>query len=71
MIKECPDCGIEYSYGRNICHICGGTKIFFGIIFKDDRTGHKWNCANSAECVDILIEQPEIFELTIEVFPEK
>jgi len=71
MIIKCPDCGIEYSYGRNICHICGDTKIFFGTIFKDDRTDHKWNCSSSTGCVDISIEHPEIFESIIEVFPEK
>ncbi|MHA2288437.1 MAG: hypothetical protein ACXABG_06590 [Promethearchaeota archaeon] len=71
MIIKCPDCGIEYSYGRNICHKCGDTSIFFGTIFKGDRTDRKWNCSTSNGCVDILLEQPEIIESIIEVFPEK
>ncbi len=71
MITKCPDCGMEYSYGRNICHICGDTKLFFGTMFKGNRTDRKWNCATDAGCVDILLEQPEIFESIIEVLPEK
>ncbi|GAG89965.1 unnamed protein product, partial [marine sediment metagenome] len=50
---------------------CGDAKLFFGSIFKDDKTDRKWNCATDAGCVDILLEQPEIFESIIEVFPEK
>lgn len=44
MIIKCPACGIEYSYGRNICHICDGHCIFFGAILKKERTEHEWNC---------------------------
>jgi hypothetical protein len=46
MIIKCPKCGIEYSYGRNICHICKDHSIFFGAIFKGDRNAHPWNCEN-------------------------
>lgn len=70
MIIKCPECGIEYSYGRNICHICGDTKIFFGAMFKDDRTDHKWNCATSVECVDISIDGPDFRNTIIEIYPE-
>ena len=66
----CPDCGMEYSYGRNICHICGDTPHFFGTIFKGVRTDHKWNCATNSGCVDIPLGRHEIFESIIEIFPE-
>ena len=71
MIIKCPECGMEYSYGRNLCHICGDTPLFFGSMFKGDRTDHGWNCALGSGCVDILQEQPEIIESIIEVFPER
>ena len=43
MIIKCPRCGIEYSYGRNICHICETNSIFFGALFKGDRQEYQWN----------------------------
>jgi hypothetical protein len=71
MIIKCPDCGIEYSYGRNLCHVCSDTPLFFGTMLNGDRTEHIWNYANRSGCVDILLEQPEIIESNIEVFPER
>lgn len=44
MIIKCPKCGIEYSYGRNICHICEDHFIFFGAFFKGNRQEYQWNC---------------------------
>ncbi|MFW9770901.1 MAG: hypothetical protein ACFFEO_01855 [Candidatus Thorarchaeota archaeon] len=44
MMIKCPSCGIEYSYGRNICHMCEKYCIFFGSIFNLGRTERDWNC---------------------------
>lgn len=44
MIIKCPKCGIEYSYGRNICHICEDHLILFGAFFKGNRREYQWNC---------------------------
>lgn len=44
MIIKCPSCGLEYSYGRNICHICNNNSIFFGALLKGDRQEYQWNC---------------------------
>ncbi len=44
MVIRCPKCGIEYSYGRNICHICEDHSIFFGTLFNEDRREYQWNC---------------------------
>jgi hypothetical protein len=71
MIIQCPDCGIEYSYARNFCHICGASPLFFGTMLNGVRTDHRWNCAIRIGCVDILLEQPEIIESNIGVFPER
>ena len=70
MIIKCKDCGIEYSYGRNICHMCGDNTLFFGAIFGDDRIERKWNYASGAECIEILLEEPELHESIIDVIPE-
>ena len=70
MILKCPDCGIEYSYGRSICHICGDTKIFFGAMFKAKRTDYKWNCATSFESVGLSIDGPDFRDSLIEIYPE-
>ncbi len=70
MIIKCKDCGIEYSYGRNICHMCGDNTLFFGAILEDELTERRWNCASGDECVENLIEEPEFYESIIEVFSE-
>jgi hypothetical protein len=44
MIIKCPNCRAEYSYGRNICHICDNSIIFFGAIFGKKRKNYQWNC---------------------------
>ena len=40
MIK-CLEYGDEFSYGRKIC-CC--KSFYFGMIFKDKKIDHKWNC---------------------------
>ena len=70
MIIKCNECGIEYSYNRNICHACGDNTLFFGAIFGVDRSEHKWNCVLGDDCIEILIEESELPESIIEVFPE-
>jgi hypothetical protein len=44
MIIKCPECGIEYSYGRNICHVCDNNIILFGSIFFPSQKFRNWNC---------------------------
>ncbi|NHJ22361.1 MAG: hypothetical protein EAX91_15555 [Candidatus Lokiarchaeota archaeon] len=44
MIIKCPECGLEYSYGRNICHKCESNTILFGAIFEGPRQTYQWNC---------------------------
>ncbi|MFX0009731.1 MAG: hypothetical protein ACFE9R_05400 [Candidatus Hermodarchaeota archaeon] len=44
MIIKCPECGLEYSYGRNICHACESNTILFGAIFTGPRQTYQWNC---------------------------
>ena len=46
MIR-CPECGIEYSYGRNLCHACGNITIFQGSIFFKQRKEYAWNCIST------------------------
>ena len=70
MIIKCPDCGLEYSYGRNICHVCGDNPIFFGAMFNGERTNYKWNCVNGNECIDISMEERNMHESIIEIYPE-
>lgn len=72
MIIKCSECGLEYSYGRNLCHMCSSNTIFFGTIFKGDRKEYKWNCVTNNGCVDIpsRSEEQGIPELIIEIFPE-
>ncbi len=70
MIIKCKDCGIEYSYSRNICHMCGGNTLFFGAIFEEELSERNWNCVSSAQCIEILLEKHELPESIIEVFPE-
>jgi hypothetical protein len=53
MIK-CPECGIEYSYGRNLCHACENKTIFHGSIFFEQRKEYAWNC----NCTDVKATKP-------------
>jgi hypothetical protein len=53
MIR-CPECGIEYSYGRNLCHACDNNIIFHGSIFFEQRKEYAWNC----NCTDIKATKP-------------
>ena len=69
MIIKCKECGIEYTYGRKICHVCGDNTLFFGAILNNNGSEHKWNCISGPECIEILTEQPELRESIIEVFP--
>jgi len=41
---KCSECGKKISYGRKIscCDL-----NYFGIIFSDRRSDHKWNCMSS------------------------
>jgi hypothetical protein len=68
MIIKCKECGIEYTYGRKICHVYGDNTLFFGAIFNDTRSGHKWNCSSGTECIEIITEKPELRESIIEGF---
>ena len=70
MLIKCSECGLEYSYGRNLCHTCNVNTIFFGALFKGDRKAYKWNCISSDECIDLPSEEHEIRESIIEVYPE-
>jgi hypothetical protein len=57
MIIKCPDCGIEYSYGRNICHVCEKNTILFGSIFAPHQKSQSWNCFDSSYVRKNVIEQ--------------
>lgn len=71
MIIKCLDCGLEYSYGRNICHKCSDNTLFFGAIFKGDRIDYNWNCVNSNRRVNISRDEQYIHESIIEIYPER
>jgi hypothetical protein len=71
MIIKCSDCGLEYSYCRNLCHKCKVNPIFFGAIFKGDRTDYKWNCVTSNGDIDFPSKEPDIHETIIEIYPER
>jgi hypothetical protein len=70
MIIKCPDCGLEYSYGWKLCHTCNTNAIFFGAIFKGDRTEYKWNCLTRSGCEDLPSEEQVKHETIIELYPE-
>ncbi len=70
LIIKCPECGLEYSYGRNICHICGKLSIFFGAIFKGDRTEYAWNCVTSEKRFKTSTEKSIVQDTTIEICSE-
>ena len=56
MSIKCPFCGAEYSYGRIICHDCGELKIFFGVLFDDNKREYKWNCNCDMKKIKTLIK---------------
>jgi len=58
MIR-CPECGIEYSYGRNLCHACENKTIFHGSIFFEQRKEYAWNCTST----DVKATRPSKKEL--------
>jgi hypothetical protein len=43
-VNKCPECGIEYSYGRYICHSCNDSAIFSGVLLNESNTEYAWNC---------------------------
>jgi len=45
---KCTVCGLEYSYGRSICHICKDHTIYSGIIFKEKKKSYEWNCSTAS-----------------------
>jgi hypothetical protein len=57
MIIKCSECGIEYSYGRNICHKCDNKTIFFGSLLHQYRSYHNWNCEDSHVCLETPLTQ--------------
>ena len=58
MIK-CSECGDEFSYGRKIC-CC--KSIYFGMIFRDKKTDHKWNC--NTNIISYSPSEPLITEIS-------
>ncbi len=48
MLIKCSKCGLEYSYARNICHICGDNLIFFGALLNGNRREYRWNCEKNS-----------------------
>ena len=70
MITKCSDCGMEYSFGRYICHMCGDNTILFGAIFENDRSHHRWNCATSVECAETSIDESDFRDSIIEIYPQ-
>ncbi|NHJ23688.1 MAG: hypothetical protein EAX89_03885 [Candidatus Lokiarchaeota archaeon] len=57
MIK-CPECGIEYSYGRNVCHICKSNSILFGSLFNQPRRNYNWNCSEEFQTNNNELKKP-------------
>jgi len=70
VIIKCKDCGIEYTYGRSICHVCGDKTLFFGAIFNKERSEHSWNCESGAEYIEILAGESKLHESILEKFSE-
>ena len=71
MIIKCKTCGIEYSYGRNICHVCDNNTLFFGAIFEEPRKAYQWNCDLAFNYSDVSIKEHESYEVPLEVISEK
>ena len=72
MIYKCPECGIEYSYGRNLCHVCNNNTIFFGSLFDRRRNPRRWNCEDKSDYKESFDQRSEIEgygnkEITMEI----
>ncbi|MFX1573755.1 MAG: hypothetical protein ACFFB0_13480 [Promethearchaeota archaeon] len=63
---ECPECGEEYSYGRNIIHICEHSSIPFGRIFGPKHKEPNWNCDTGIACMDLFVSELDSHELILE-----
>ena len=59
MIIRCPECGLEYSYGRNICHVCETNTILFGAIFIGPRQTYQWNCERQFDSEEISMKKTD------------
>jgi hypothetical protein len=57
---KCPKCGIEYSYGRKLCHACKDMIIFSGAILDEDRKNYTWN----SSCIDEKLYNTNVSEVT-------
>jgi len=56
---ECPECGVEYSYGRIIFHTCEHNSIPFGKLLGPDFKARKWNCDTAIACTKLLTSETE------------
>ena len=68
MIK-CKECGVEYSYGRHICHTCGTHSIPFGKLFENEYKVRKWNCDTTMACVELVSSELHTIESIVEHIP--
>jgi hypothetical protein len=64
---ECPECGVEYSYGRKISHTCNNNSVTFGKIFELEHRGHKWNCDTAMTCMELLASDIDSAETIVGV----
>ncbi|MFX0048751.1 MAG: hypothetical protein ACFE8G_11365 [Candidatus Hermodarchaeota archaeon] len=71
MIIRCPECGLEYSYGRNICHVCERNTILFGAIFKGPRQTYQWNCEDRFNSEDILLKKRDSHVEFLRITPKE
>jgi hypothetical protein len=68
---ECPKCGVEYSYGRSICHTCEGTSLPFGKIFEPLQRTYRWNCNAAMACMELLSSDLGTVETIIKETPHR
>ncbi|MHA2390982.1 MAG: hypothetical protein ACXAEX_03360 [Promethearchaeota archaeon] len=66
---QCPTCGVEYSYGRSICHTCEENSIPFGKIFEAKPKLRRWNCDTAMACIELLDSDLDTIELIVEEEP--
>ena len=71
MIIRCPECGLEYSYGRNICHVCESNTILFGAIFKEPRQTYKWNCDSQFYSEESSLKKSGLKREVLEITPKE
>ena len=62
---ECPKCGVEYSYGRSICHTCEENSLPFGKIFKPVQRTYRWNCNTAMTCFELITSEVETIETIV------